>query len=335
MSRGTTTAEVFDVSNNFLLFLDQGGRSNGLGDVTQTPESHHGDKGGSHGDFWVHLGVVQSQLVVELSLSHESDLSNSFSDLLVVPARVSKLLQIFGVSGPAIFVTVGKIKSSKSAAPARLTVNNPVLQPRLIVEVERLQEESTTDGGNLLVRRKGTQRPGWIQSTLSLENVHLFTFLVEHVHKNLSSVVISSDVEGSVWSGQRKEVGVRNMDVQHLSQISMRDEVSSQRSERTLNLLPGRYETNFANGNVLTSSENIPSVFSTMAELAACNRCRQRVFRQTDLLVNVLVGKVIFTTCHGTNENADTLVGLELCDIVLHSNDWSVIGQSDLAALGW
>lgn len=53
-----------------------------------------------------------------------------------------------------------------------------------------------------------------------------------------------------------------------------------------------------------------------MAEFTARHTCAQTVVADTDGVILEGVGKVIVTLGHGTNEDADTLVGTHRLDVV-------------------
>lgn len=83
------------------------------------------------------------------------------------------------------------------------------------------------------------------------------------------------------------------------------------------------------------TSHDSPNILATVAELGTCHRSRQWVVRKTDLLVNVLIGKIVLSSGHSTNENAYTLILVQCFHVVLHSSDLGIKTQGDFAALNW
>lgn len=58
-------------------------------------------------------------------------------------------------------------------------------------------------------------------------------------------------------------------------------------------------------------SEDIPNLFGSVAELATGNTGTETVVADTDSFVLERIGKVIVALGHGTDENGDTLVGVQ------------------------
>lgn len=70
-----------------------------------------------------------------------------------------------------------------------------------------------------------------------------------------------------------------------------------------------------------------------MAELAACNGCRQREIRNRDLLVDEFVRKVICPLRHRTDEDADTLILVQFLHVLPNFHNGRIKRQRDLAAV--
>jgi len=88
-------------------------------------------------------------------------------------------------------------------------------------------------------------------------------------------------------------------------------------------------------GNTFSWLYDVPGVFASVTELAASNTCRKAVVADTDGFVLEGVGKVVFALGHGTNEDADALVGSQCVNIISHPDNLGVEAQGDLAAVGW
>ena len=80
---------------------------------------------------------------------------------------------------------------------------------------------------------------------------------------------------------------------------------------------------------------DVPGVLGGVAELGACHRGGEGKVADRDFLVDVLVGKVVVTLGHGTNENADALIWLQGLHVLADLDDWCVEGKRDLAAVWW
>lgn len=80
-------------------------------------------------------------------------------------------------------------------------------------------------------------------------------------------------------------------------------------------------------------SEDVPSVLSSVAELAAGHASGEAEVTDRYLIVHVRISEVVRTLGHGTNEDADALVGVELVDVAADTHGWGVKTESDLAAL--
>jgi len=62
---------------------------------------------------------------------------------------------------------------------------------------------------------------------------------------------------------------------------------------------------------------NVPSIFSSVTELAASNTGGQTVVADGDLLIDKLIGKIIGSLGHSANENTDALFWLKALKHIL------------------
>lgn len=81
--------------------------------------------------------------------------------------------------------------------------------------------------------------------------------------------------------------------------------------------------------------DDVPNVLSRVAELAASNTSRQRVVADTDGIVLVLIREVVRTLGHGTDEDADALLCVQILNVVSYSDDRRIEGQRDLSTVWW
>lgn len=81
-------------------------------------------------------------------------------------------------------------------------------------------------------------------------------------------------------------------------------------------------------------SKNVPGFFGSMAEFTARHTCTQTVVADTDGVVLEGVGKVIVTLGHGTNEDANALVGTHGLDVVGGSHHGGLETEGHLPAVG-
>lgn len=81
-------------------------------------------------------------------------------------------------------------------------------------------------------------------------------------------------------------------------------------------------------------SEDIPNLFGSVAEFAAGNTGTKTVVADTDSFVLERVGKVIVALGHGTDENSDTLVGVQRLQVVLSADHGRLETHGHLAAVG-
>lgn len=81
-------------------------------------------------------------------------------------------------------------------------------------------------------------------------------------------------------------------------------------------------------------SEDIPNLFGRVAEFAAGHTGTKTVVADTDSFVLEGVGKVIVALGHGTDENGDTLVGVQRLQVVLGADHGRLETHGHLAAVG-
>mgnify|MGYP000704612022 CR=1 FL=1 len=79
---------------------------------------------------------------------------------------------------------------------------------------------------------------------------------------------------------------------------------------------------------------DVPDFFGGVAESAAGNTSTQAEVADTDRVILELVCEVVVALGHGTDKDANALLGGEIADVVAYTNDGSVETQSDLAAIG-
>lgn len=79
--------------------------------------------------------------------------------------------------------------------------------------------------------------------------------------------------------------------------------------------------------------QDAPRVLGSVAELAASNTGRKTVVADRNLVIDVGVGKVVGTLCHGTDKDADALLGIQAVDIAPDGLHLGVEAQRDLAAV--
>lgn len=72
-----------------------------------------------------------------------------------------------------------------------------------------------------------------------------------------------------------------------------------------------------------------------MAELATGDTGRKTEVADRNLLVDIGIGEVVRALGHSTNEDANTLIVVQLVDVAPHSYYRSVKTESDFSALGW
>jgi hypothetical protein len=64
-------------------------------------------------------------------------------------------------------------------------------------------------------------------------------------------------------------------------------------------------------GSTARQLDDVPHIFSGVAEFATCNAGRETVIADGDLLVDVLVCEVIGSLCHGSNKDTNALLLLQ------------------------
>lgn len=82
------------------------------------------------------------------------------------------------------------------------------------------------------------------------------------------------------------------------------------------------------------SLDNVPAILRSVTELAAGHTGRKRVVGNTDRVILVLVGECIIALRHGTNEDADALVGRQAANVIPHAHHLGIERERDLAAIG-
>ena len=70
-----------------------------------------------------------------------------------------------------------------------------------------------------------------------------------------------------------------------------------------------------------------------MAKLAAGDTCTETVVADTDGFVLESVGEVVFAFGHGTNKDADALIGTKSVNVVSDSDNLGVETECDFAAV--
>jgi hypothetical protein len=80
---------------------------------------------------------------------------------------------------------------------------------------------------------------------------------------------------------------------------------------------------------------DVPNVFSSMAELAACYAGAEAVVADTDGVVLVFISKVVSSFCHCANEDAYAFLGTEGLNVVFDSDHWALETHGHLSAVWW
>lgn len=80
--------------------------------------------------------------------------------------------------------------------------------------------------------------------------------------------------------------------------------------------------------------QDAPRVLCSVAELAASNTGRKTVVADRNLVVDVGVGEVVGALGHGTDKDADALLGIQAVDIAPDRLHLGVEAQRHLAAVG-
>jgi len=80
--------------------------------------------------------------------------------------------------------------------------------------------------------------------------------------------------------------------------------------------------------------DDVPCILGSVAELAACHTGRETEIADGNLLVDKLVSKVVGSLGHGSHEDADALLVVQLLDVLSHSHQWRIKTEGDLATVG-
>lgn len=71
-----------------------------------------------------------------------------------------------------------------------------------------------------------------------------------------------------------------------------------------------------------------------MAEFATCYASAQAVVADADSVIFVHVCKIVLAFSHGADEDADTLFGTYVFDVVFNPDDISIVTEGDLSTIG-
>ena len=80
--------------------------------------------------------------------------------------------------------------------------------------------------------------------------------------------------------------------------------------------------------------DDIPHLFSRVAEFAAGHAGAEAIVADADRVVLDGVGKVVLAFGHGSYEHTDAFLGAEILNVVSHANDGGFETQRYLAAIG-
>ena len=80
--------------------------------------------------------------------------------------------------------------------------------------------------------------------------------------------------------------------------------------------------------------DDVPSILSSVAELAASHTGRETEVADGDLFVDELIGKVVGSFGHGSHKDTDALLVIQLLDVFSDSDQWGIETEGDLAAVG-
>ena len=86
-------------------------------------------------------------------------------------------------------------------------------------------------------------------------------------------------------------------------------------------------------GEAVMHLDDAPDVLGGVAELAASNAGTEIELADGDAVVFDTVGKVVVAFGHGTDENADALVGVQALNVVAYTHNLRVEAERDLAAV--
>lgn len=79
--------------------------------------------------------------------------------------------------------------------------------------------------------------------------------------------------------------------------------------------------------------DDVPGIFCSVAKLGACHTSGETEIADGDLLVHKLVGEIVRSLCHGTNEHADALVWLQRFHILPNLDNRRIETERDLPAV--
>jgi hypothetical protein len=85
---------------------------------------------------------------------------------------------------------------------------------------------------------------------------------------------------------------------------------------------------------IVDALDDVPDLLGGMAESTASDTGTQTEVADTDRVVLELICKGVVTLGHGSDEDADALLGCEIGDVVAHTNNGRVETKGDLAAVG-
>lgn len=85
---------------------------------------------------------------------------------------------------------------------------------------------------------------------------------------------------------------------------------------------------------VVVNLDDVPDFLGSMAESAACDTGTQTEVADTDRVVLELVCEGIVTLGHGTDEDANALLGREVGNVIADTDDGRIETEGDLAAVG-
>jgi hypothetical protein len=85
---------------------------------------------------------------------------------------------------------------------------------------------------------------------------------------------------------------------------------------------------------VVVVLDDVPDLFSSVTEPAAGDTSTQTEVADTDGIVLELVCEGVVALGHGTDEDANALLGCEVGNVVAHADDGGVETEGDLAAVG-
>lgn len=78
---------------------------------------------------------------------------------------------------------------------------------------------------------------------------------------------------------------------------------------------------------------NVPDILSSVAEFATGDTGAEAEVADTDRVVLESVGKVVDPFGHSADEDAYALLGAQICNVILDSDNVGIITQGDLSAV--